>query len=190
MGYVLERTQREPFAKYLKRAVLDPLGLERSSFEPTPEITKDLAKAYMWTIDGRVFEAPKFELGMSPAGSMYTTVTDMGRFMSVLFAGGRGTKGQMLKRSTIDEMWTPQFAPRGQKTGYGIGFGLRELEGRRTIGHGGAIYGFATTLKAMPDDKLGVVVVTTKDSANSVTNRIADLRFESMLAVRQNKPIA
>ena len=179
VGYVLERTQGEPFAKYLKRAVLDPLGLERSSFEPTPEITKGLAKAYMWTIDGRVFEAPTFELGMSPAGSMYTTVTDMGRFMSVLFAGGRGAKGRMLKASTIEEMWTPQFAPPGQKTGYGIGFGLRELEGRRTVGHGGAIYGFATTLKAMPDDKLGVVVVTTKDSANAVTNRVAELRVDN-----------
>ena len=85
VGFVLERTQREPFAKYLKRSVLDPLGLGRSSFEPTPEITKDLAKAYMWTVDGRVFEAPTFELGMSPAGSMYTTVTDMGRFMIALF---------------------------------------------------------------------------------------------------------
>ena len=189
VGFVLERTQREPFAKYLKRSVLDPLGLERSSFEPLPEITKDLAKAYMWTIDGRVFEAPTFELGMSPAGSMYTTVTDMGRFMSVLFAGGRGTKGQMLKGSTIEEMWTPQFAPRGQKTGYGIGFGVREFEGRRTVGHGGAIYGFATTLKAMPDDKLGVVVVTTKDSANAVTNRVADYALTTMLAVRQGKPI-
>ncbi len=189
VGYVLERTQREPFAKYLKRAVLDPLGLERSSFEPTPEITKELAKAYMWTIDGRVFEAPTFELGISPAGSMYTTVTDMGRFMSALFAGGRGAKGQMLKPSTIDEMWTPQFAPRGQKTGYGIGFGVRELEGRRTVGHGGAIYGFATTLKAMPDDKLGVVVVTTKDAANAVTNRLADYALTTMLAVRQGVPV-
>ena len=189
VGFVLERTQGEPFAKYLKRSVLDPLGLEHSSFEPTPEITKDLAKAYMWTIDGRVFEAPTFELGMSPAGSMYTTVTDMGRFMSALLAGGRGAKGQMLKPSTIAEMWTPQFAPPGQKTGYGIGFGVRELEGRRTVGHGGAIYGFATTLKAMPDDKLGVVVVTTKDSANSVTNRVADYALTTMLAVRQGKPI-
>ena len=189
VGFVLERTQKEPFAKYLKRSVLDPLGLERSSFEPTPEITKDLAKAYMWTIDGRVFDAPTFELGMSPAGSMYTTVTDMGRFISALLAGGRGVKGQMLKPSTIDEMWTPQFAPRGQKTGYGIGFGVRELEGRRTVGHGGAIYGFATTLKAMPDDKLGVVVVTTKDSANAVTNRVADYALTTVLAVRQGKPI-
>ncbi|MDQ3665460.1 MAG: serine hydrolase [Acidobacteriota bacterium] len=189
VGYVLERTQGEPFAKYLKRAVLDPLGLEHSSFEPTPEITKDLAKAYMWTIDGRVFKAPTFELGISPAGSMYTTVTDMGRFMSALFAGGRGAKGQMLKQSTIDEMWTPQFASPGQKTGYGIGFGVRELEGRRTVGHGGAIYGFATTLKAMPDDKLGVVVVTTKDAANAVTNRVADLALTAMLATRRGQPV-
>jgi len=188
VGYALERTQGEPFAKYLKRAVLDPLDLERSSFEPTPEITNDLAKAYMWTIDGRVFDAPTFELGMSPAGSMYTTVTDMGRFMSALLAGGRGAKGQVLKPSTIEQMWTPQFAP-GQKFGYGIGFGIRELEGRRTVGHGGAIYGFATTLKAMPDDKLGVVVVTTKDSANAVTNRMADYALTTMLAVRQGKPI-
>jgi len=189
VGYVLERTQGQPFARYLKSAVLDPLGLERSSFEPTPEIAKNLAKAYMWTIDGRVFEAPTFELGISPAGSMYTTVTDMGRFMSALFAGGRGAKGQMLKPSTLDEMWTPQFASPGQKTGYGIGFGLGESEGRRTIGHGGAIYGFATTLRAMPDDKLGVVVVTTKDAANAVTNRIANLALTAMLAARQGKPL-
>ncbi|MGI9167275.1 MAG: serine hydrolase [Pyrinomonadaceae bacterium] len=189
VGYVLERTQKEPFAKYLKRAVLDPLGLERSSFEPSPEITKDLAKAYMWTIDGRVFEAPTFELGISPAGSMYTTVIDMGRFMIALLAGGRGAKGQVLKSTTIDEMWTPQFALRGQKTGYGIGFGVSELEGGRTVGHGGAIYGFATTLKAMPDDTLGVVVVTTRDAANAVTNRLADYALTTMLAVRQRKPI-
>lgn len=176
VGYVLEKTQKEPFAQYLKRSVLDPLGLDDSSFEPTPSITKDLAKAQMWTVDGRVFEAPTFQLGMSPAGSMYTTVSDMGRFMSALFAGGQGSKGRMLKSSTLHEMWTPQFAPAGQKTGYGIGFGIGELEGRRSIGHGGAIYGFATSLKALPDEKLGVVVVTTKDSANAVTNRVADLR--------------
>ena len=188
-GYALERTQGEPFAKYLKRAALDPLGLAHSSFEPAPEITKDLAKAYMWTIDGRVFEAPTFELGMSPAGSLYTTVTDMGRFMSALFAGGRGSKGHLLKQSTLEEMWTPQFAPPGRKTGYGIGFGLRELEGRRTVGHGGAIYGFATTLKAMRDDKLGVVVVTTKDAANAVTDRVADLALTAMIAARQGKPV-
>ena len=189
VGYVLERTQKAPFAKYLKRAVLDPVGLADSSFEPSPRITKNLAKAYMWTVDGRTFEAPTFELGISPAGSMYTTVEDMGRFMSTMFAGGQGRNGRMLRRATLEQMWTPQFAPAGQKTGYGIGFGISQLEGRRTIGHGGAIYGFATSLKAMPDDKLGVVVVTTKDSANAVTNRIADFALRALLATREGKPV-
>ncbi|HEX6125721.1 MAG TPA: serine hydrolase [Pyrinomonadaceae bacterium] len=189
VGYVLERTQKQPFAKYLKRAVLDPLGLDDTSFEPTPSITKDLAKAYMWTVDGRTFEAPTFELGISPAGSMYTTVEDMGRFLSALFAGGQGARGRMLRASTLEQMWTPQFVPDGQKTGYGIGFGIRESEGRRTVGHGGAIYGFATSLKAMPEDKLGVVVVTTKDAANAVTNRIADFALTAMHAAREGKRI-
>ncbi len=189
VGYVLERTQRQPFAKYLKRAVLDPLGLSHSSFEPTPETTKNLAKAYMWTIDGRTFEAPTFQMGIAPSGSMYTTVNDLGRFMSALFAGGRGPKGSILKPATLEQMWTPQYAKAGQKTGYGIGFGISEMDGHRKIGHGGAIYGFATQLSALPDDKLGVVVVTTKDAANAVTNRIAEAALKAMLAARQGKPI-
>src|SRR5205807_5192938 len=80
VGYVLEKTQGEPFARYLKRRVLDPLGLRKSSFEPAPEITKDLAHAIMWTYHGRVFDAPTFPLGIAPAGSMYSTVTDLSRF--------------------------------------------------------------------------------------------------------------
>ena len=189
VGYVLERTQGEPFAKYLKHAVLDPLGLDNSSFEPTPQVTKNLAKAYMWTLDGRVFPAPTFQLGISPAGSMYTTVTDMGHFMSALFSGGKGSKGQLLKGATLEQMWAPQYAKAGQKSGYGIGFGISDLEGHRKIGHGGAIYGFATQLSMLPDDKLGVVVVTTKDAANAVTSHIADLALAAMLAVREGKPI-
>jgi CubicO group peptidase (beta-lactamase class C family)/D-alanyl-D-alanine dipeptidase len=189
VGYVLQLTQGEPFSKYLQHAVLDPLGLTHSSFELTPEVAKNLATAYMWTVDGRVFEAPTFQLGMSPAGSMYTTVNDLGRFMSVLFAGGRGVNGQFLKPATLQAMWTPQFAKEGQKTGFGIGFNISEINGHREVDHGGAIYGFATQLSALPDDKLGVIVVTTKDAANAVTSRIANIALEAMLAARENKTI-
>jgi CubicO group peptidase (beta-lactamase class C family)/D-alanyl-D-alanine dipeptidase len=184
-GYALEKINRQPFAQYLKRSVLEPLGLMHSSFEPTEETKKNLAGAYMWTIDGRVFEAPRFELGMSPAGSMYSTITDLGLFLTALIDKGRG----VIKPETFDEMITPQFAPAGQKTGYGIGFRISDFEGRRLIGHGGAIYGFATTLAALIDDRLGVAVVATKDSVNAVTDRIARFALKAMLAVRNNKPI-
>jgi len=49
VGYVLERTQKQPFATYLRKNLLEPLGMTRSAFEPLPELTKDLAKATMST---------------------------------------------------------------------------------------------------------------------------------------------
>jgi CubicO group peptidase (beta-lactamase class C family)/D-alanyl-D-alanine dipeptidase len=185
VGYVLERTQKTPFATYLKRAVLDPLNMQSTAFEPTPAIRNNLAKSLMWTLDGRTYDAPTFELGIAPAGSMYTTLTDLSKFMSAMFKGGQGQRGRMLKRETLEQMWTPQTDAEGKQTPYGIGFGISNFQGHRRIGHGGAIYGFATTLSALPDDKLGVVVVATKDVANAVTNRIAAFALRAMLAARE-----
>jgi CubicO group peptidase (beta-lactamase class C family)/D-alanyl-D-alanine dipeptidase len=188
VGYVLEQLKGEPFPKYLKHAVLEPLGLKKSSFEPAPEITRDLSKGLMWTYHGRVFDAPTFSLGMAPAGSMYAPVIDLARFLSVLFAGGKGPGGAILKPETLQQMWTPQYAKAGEKTGFGIGFHITELEGCKDIGHGGAIYGFATELEGLPEEKLGVAVVASKDFVNAITNHIAHVALAQMLAVRRGKP--
>ena len=73
VGYVLEKQLHKPFSTTLRDAVLLPLGLDNSSFAPDKDIMKRLAKAWMWTYDGREFAAPTFELGMMPAGSMYSS---------------------------------------------------------------------------------------------------------------------
>jgi D-alanyl-D-alanine dipeptidase len=39
---------------------------------------------------------------------------------------------------------------------FGIGFRVGQLDGHRKMGHGGAVYGFATQLDALPDEQLGV----------------------------------
>jgi CubicO group peptidase (beta-lactamase class C family)/D-alanyl-D-alanine dipeptidase len=189
VGYVLEQTQKRPFAKYLQEKLLEPMGLTRSSFEPTPALQRDLAKSLMWTYHGREFEAPTFELGIAPAGCMYSTATDLSRFMTILFAGGRGPHGSIVKASTLETMLTPQFDKPDAKEGFGIGFHITEFEGRRRIGHNGAIYGFATELAALPGDKLGVVVITSRDVANAVTTHIADVALRQMLAVRRHEPL-
>jgi CubicO group peptidase (beta-lactamase class C family)/D-alanyl-D-alanine dipeptidase len=181
-GDVLETVGRERFADYLARAVLRPMGLDDSAFQPDSALSRRTAAATMWTLDGRTFPAPTFQLGMAPAGSMYSTVLDLGRFMSVLFARGRTTSGQLLRETTLDQMWTPQFAAPGAKTGFGLGFDVATLDGRRVVRHGGAIYGFATELAAMPDEKLGVAVAITKDGANAVASRIATEALRLMMA--------
>ncbi|MBK7902536.1 MAG: serine hydrolase [Proteobacteria bacterium] len=189
VGRVLESTRDEPFAKYVERAVLDPVGMRHSSFEPRPAITRNLARAEMWTLDGRVFPAPTFELGIAPAASLYTSVMDLGRFMSVLFAGGRGANGALLQPATLEQMWAPQFPSPAGKGSFGIGFEVSDLAGHRQVGHSGAVYGFATTLAALPDQKLGVVAVTTRDCANAVTRRVTQVALQAMLAVRQGDPV-
>jgi len=188
VGYLLEARNHEPFAQYLKSSVLDPMGMRHSSFEPNPTIVANLAKAEMWTYDGLKFEAPTFQLGMAPAGSMYSTVNDLGHFVSALLAQGKAENGALLKPATLEQMWSPQFPNPGGSV-FGLGFHVRSLDGHRLVGHGGAIYGFATTLALLPEDKVGVVVVATKDAVNAVTDRIGDEALQLILAHRDGKPL-
>ncbi len=192
IGLMLEKTRRQPFARYLRQALLDPLDMKHSSFESEPAITKNVAKGVMGTYWGRDFAAPTFELGIAPAGSMYSNVLDLGRFLCVLFAGDKGAHAQILKPETLEQMWTVQFVGEGgkePKEGFGLGFRISRLEGRRCIGHSGAIYGFATQLQALPKQKLGVVVIASRDVANGVTNHIAQVALQQMLAAKEAKPL-
>lgn len=189
VGYVLERATGTPFTEYLQAAVLDPLGMDASSFAPRADVVRNLASAFMWTYDGRTFEAPTFQLGMAPAGSMYAPVTDLAKFMIALFEGGGGERGRVVAPETLTEMLTPQFAPPGASGGFGIGFALAELDGHRLVGHGGAIYGFATELATLPDDRIGVVAVTTMDGANAVVERITTYALRTMLAVKAKRDL-
>ena len=194
VGYVLEVTRGEPFADYVRRAVLEPLGMANSAFTPEPEIVDDLARAYMWGFDRGLFDAPTFELGMAPAGSMYSTVLDLSRFMSAMFRGGEaagddGAGGRILSRETLEAMWVPQFAPEGATSGFGLGFAVEERFGERQLGHGGAIYGFSTQLAFLPESGIGVVAVSAVDGTNTVTGRVADAALELMLAAKAGEPL-
>jgi CubicO group peptidase (beta-lactamase class C family) len=185
VGLVLESLAHKPYTQYLQEAVLQPLGLESSSFSPEPPIMRNLAKGYMWTYDGSVFQAPTFQLGTGPAGNMYSTVMDQARFLSSLFAGGRGLNASILKPDTLRQMFTPQ----NPDSGYGLGFALLNVDGLKMVGHRGGIYGFSTELLAMLDDKLGVVAITNMDNSSEVTWHVAFTALRFMLAAHASKPL-
>ncbi len=185
VGQIVERVDGRPFARAVRERVLMPLGMTASDFERTPAIKKGLSEALMWTYHGREFPAPTFELGESPAGCLYCPVTDLARFASALFAGGK----PVLKDVSLKQMLTPQFAERGAQQGFGLGFMLGDLDGHKRVGHGGAIYGFSTELAVLPVEKLGVVVVANKDVTNRVTTRVADHILRTLLAARAGKPL-
>jgi serine beta-lactamase-like protein LACTB len=66
---------------------------------------------------------------------------------------------------------------------------IGQLDGHKSVGHGGAIYGFATEWLALPEKKLAAIVVVSRDVANPVVTRIAEDSLRLMLAVNEGKPL-
>ena len=188
-GYVIERTQGVPFAQWMDQQVLTPLGLRHSGFSLAPDMVSQLATGTMWTYEGRRFPAPTFPIGESPAMGMYSSVTDLSRFISTLFVWGRGPHGPAIAPPSLAEMWRPQYDTTVEGVRYGLGFAISSLDGHRRIGHSGSIYGFGTDVAILPEDRLGVIVICTLDGTGPVATRIADTALRLMLAHRQDKPL-
>lgn len=194
VGAVIEHVTGESFVQHVQRAVLQPLRMEHSAFTRTPGVAARLAVAEMWTLDGRHSPAPAIEFGIAPAVSLYASVTDLARVLITAFgaaphdtaAPGGGAPGAdaLLRRESVEQMWTPQFYPTVSGTGVGLGFFISRLDGRRRVSHDGAVYGFGTLLTALPDDRLGVIVTTTLDGSSSTAERIAAFALRAMRAAR------
>jgi len=190
VGRVLEVVAEQPFSQVLKESILQPLGMNHSAFTPDENIIRKLPGAYMWSYQGDRTAAPIFELGMQPAGSMYSSMSDLTLFMDALIKKGEGMNGRILSEETLDEMWTPQSAIKsGRNRSFGIGFSLGEFDDELSVSHGGAIYGFATQLKVLPGSKVGVAISTNLDMANGAVNRIADHALRVLLADKNGLPL-
>ena len=188
VGYTLEYLYETPYVEYMQENLLAKLGMKNSAFAPNRRINSKLAKASMWSYDGRIFPAPTFELGMIPAGSLYAPVTDLAKFMMMIFNEGMGPKELVIKKETLKEMTSPQFG--GSSTsGFGIGFGLSEHDGYQKIGHGGAIYGFSTQLYALPEIKFGVATASSVDITNSITRKLSNYSIDLILAKKNNRTL-
>jgi CubicO group peptidase (beta-lactamase class C family)/D-alanyl-D-alanine dipeptidase len=186
VGAVVERVAAKPFPVAIEQSLLKPIGMARSSFEPGPELVRQMAHGTMWTYDGQEIATPTFLLGTGPAGNLVSSANDLGRFLSFVFAQGRGASGSVIKPETLRAMIEPQ---RGAAAGFGLGFVISTLDGERRVGHNGAVYGFATDVQALPDAKLGAVVITTADCANGIATRLATTALRMMLAERKGRPL-
>jgi CubicO group peptidase (beta-lactamase class C family)/D-alanyl-D-alanine dipeptidase len=183
-GHVVERAKGIAFADYMQRTILDPLGMNSSSFELTDAIKARLAKGRMRRSDLKESDAPVFRLGALPAVNMYATMPDLARFVHALIHGG----GKLLKPDTLNQMWAPQVRDAGK--GYGIGFHADQFYGRRRIWHEGSVYGFTTDFNVLPGAQLGVCVSASMDAANAVVRRITEHALRLMLAVQEGDALA
>ena len=184
VGYTLEKVFQKPYVEFMQENILNPLGMNGSSFEFKSSMSLNLAEAKMWSYDGRSFKAPRFELGMIPAGSLYSSVTDLAKFVNMIFSDGSLNGEKFVDPKTLKEMFTPQFTDSAE-SGYGLGFKISKHNGYKMISHGGAIYGYSTQLSALPKPKIGVVVASSVDISNSITRKISSYALDLLIAKKK-----
>ena len=73
---------------------------------------------------------------------------------------------KLLKRSSLDQMWTPVKLNNGKTHPYGFGWAFGEVRGHHIIEHGGAWQGFKSYIARYVDDKLTVIVMTNRAGAS------------------------
>lgn len=166
-GVAVERAAGEPYAGYLDRELLAPLGMAHSSFAPRPEVVGCLAKGY--DRDGR--EGRDVGIRDVPAGGLYTSAADLGRFLAMLFGAGQSGGRQVLSPAAARELLREQPAsPLDGTFRIGLEFFLEYPElayAGRIAGHGGETYLFRCHVLAAPDHGLGVIVMTNSAGARS-----------------------
>ncbi len=184
VGYALQLVSGQDYVEYQREHLLGPMGMTSSDFLLTPELKGRLSKAYMWVADGREIEAPWFELATVPAGNLYSTVGDLGKFLSCLFAGGKAGETQIVQPETLEQMFEIQFSGEGQRRYFGLGFVVGEYRGHKTVGHTGGIYGFNTIVTGLPDEKIGVIVLVNEDLSGGAMSRIYNKALDLMLQAK------
>lgn len=186
VGAVVAKVTGKRFEEAVQELVLAPLALQHSSFDPRPDLLAAQAHGVMWTYDGRAIPTPDFAFGYAPAANLRSTVDDLVAFASSWFADA---PNRVLQPAVQQQMFTVQFEPAGTAKGCGLGFFVSDFDGHRKVAHGGAVYGFASTLAALPDDGIAVAVVNTVDFANAVSDAIADRALRAMLALRRGEQL-
>ncbi len=184
VGAVVARVTGKPFEDAVRELVLTPLGLVDSDFAARPDLLARQAHGVMWTYDGRSIPTPEFAFGYGPAANLRSTVGDLLAFAHSWFPAAAP---RVLSPDALAAMWK---LPDDRTRGCGLGFFVGELDGRRTVGHGGAVYGFASELRAIPTERLAVAVVVCKDFANEVAEAIADRALRAALAARRGEALA
>jgi CubicO group peptidase (beta-lactamase class C family) len=175
-GYLVEVVTGMPWEEYVSTRLLKPLSMDETNFSVgVSQRSEDYSKPYERR-EGSVVEIPFRVIDQAgPAGSINSTTTDMLAWVRTNLALGE-SQDQVIAHDTLRKMQSPQMVfpedltfPETRHYAYGLGWLIGEYRGHRLVEHGGGIDGFLTELMLLPQEKIGLVVLT--NSTTSVLGR-------------------
>ncbi|CCK28937.1 beta-lactamase [Streptomyces davaonensis JCM 4913] len=173
LGALVEKLRGEPWEDVLRREVLEPLGLSRTSGGPRAPHAGGWA-VHPWA--DAMLPEPAEDLGrMAPAGQLWSTTADLARFADFLMRGD----DRVLSAESVREMRTPaapgEAADVADGAAYGLGMQIQHRDGRLLAGHSGSLPGFLASLFFSESDDVAAVVLANCTSGPLLSLVAADL---------------
>jgi len=156
LGILIHRVTGEFYGDFLQQRIFQPLGMQTTRIISEADIVANRAAGYQLVkgeLKNQEWVAPM--VNTTADGSLYFSILDLAKWDAALYTE------TLLKRSSLDQMWTAAKLKNGQpnKDGYGFGWFLEDRHGHRCINHDGAWQGFKTAIARYVDDQLTVVVL-------------------------------
>lgn len=158
-GRIIEVVSGMPYEKFMQKRLFEPLGMKDTTFWPSAEQLKRLAKTYKANADKSDLEETKtvflkYPLDDSarqpmPGGGLFATADDVCRFCQMVLNGGTFHGKRYLSEKAVKQMTSKQTGAES-KVDYGLGWSTRD----GVIGHGGA-----NSTNMSIDTKRGLITV-------------------------------
>ena len=155
-GRIIEVVSGQPYDEFLRVRIFRPLKMVDTTFHPTPDQRKRLARIYKPGADKESIEPASHwlvddcdERAPNPSGGLLSTASDMARFYQMILTGGELDGQRIVSKTAIEQMTCVQtgdlttgFTP---GNGWGLGWcvvrqpqGVTRSLSSGTYGHGGA----------------------------------------------------
>ncbi len=167
LGYIIEKASGERYAEYIRRHILEPLGMRRSYFHRDEvEGDAEAATPYIVTRDGERIPSTYPYGAILSDGGLISNAMDMAEYIKMHLNYGEYKGSKILDENLVKEMMKPrvktpdeQFISRHVRY-YGYGLGInRDFFGCDLISHGGSVSVATAYMGFIPEKGVGVMVL-------------------------------
>jgi CubicO group peptidase (beta-lactamase class C family) len=176
------------YAELMQRRVFEPVGMTRTTLDFDAAL-RDSDHAHPHAFDPTVAKVRRFPVALerfaepvAPAGAVWSTATDMARYAITELGGVTPDGRRVVSASNLRETQTAN-TPIGDGTSYGLGWGIVEpalYHGKRVVTNSGGTNGFVTHILLLPDDAVGVVVLTNDVLADGFCATVREYIVETL----------
>ena len=157
-GYILEKVTGEKYEDFIKKEILDPIGMKTSALRLTDDCQRLLAVGY----GDNLTPLPYIQGFDRPSSSLNSSIIDMAKFVIFLINTGSVADKQLISKLSINLIGRPTttlVANAGLTDGYSFGIGVRFQDGFKWYGHSGGGPGFIAKYSYLRGHRLGYVVL-------------------------------